>query len=101
MTEARVAGWPYQAYLLGIATLPIAGLVAVNFTTIQKANAVVGALFIPMLAAALLMLNGPSRWIGGANRNSLLTNAVLIAALAFFFYAGGLEVYGELFAKSD
>jgi len=38
---------PYQGYLLGIAVIPIIGLVAVDFMTMQKTYAVVGALFVP------------------------------------------------------
>jgi Mn2+/Fe2+ NRAMP family transporter len=89
-------GWAYQAYLYGIALVPIVGLVAVDFATMQKVNAVVGALFIPMLAAVLLLLNGRARWIGAAHKNSPATTAVLVGAVLFFLLAGGMEISEQL-----
>jgi hypothetical protein len=79
-------------YLYAIAIVPVIGLVGVEFRTIQKVNAVVGALFIPMLAGVLLYLNGPSRWIGEKYRNSSATTAVLVGALLLFATAGALEI---------
>jgi hypothetical protein len=55
-------------------------------------NAIVGALFIPMLAALLLYLNGSSRWVGEKHRNSPLTTLVLVGALLLFAAAGALEI---------
>ena len=49
----------YQAYLYAIASVPIIGLVGVNFQSMMKVYAIVGALFIPMLAAVLLVLERP------------------------------------------
>jgi Mn2+/Fe2+ NRAMP family transporter len=83
---------PYQAYLYAIAIIPIIGLVAVEFRSIQKVNAIVGALFIPMLAAVLLYLNGSSRWVGEKHRNSPFTTAILVGALLLFAAAGALEI---------
>jgi hypothetical protein len=50
-----------------------------------------------MLAAVLLILNGRTAWVG-RHRNSAVTVLVLVAALVFFLYAGGLEIYDQLFA---
>ena len=83
---------PYRAYLYGIALVPIVGLVAVPFKTMQKTYAIVGALCIPMLAIVLLLLNGRTKWVGTRYRNSLLTSFVLIVALLFFVLAGWLQV---------
>jgi len=90
---------PYQAYLYAIATVPILGLVAFNFQSMQKVYAVVGALFIPMLAAALLVLNDRADWIGERNENSRWTVALLIAALVFFVLVGAIEIRDSLFPR--
>jgi Mn2+/Fe2+ NRAMP family transporter len=87
---------PYRGYLYAIAVVPIVGLVGVNFRLMQQAYAVVGALFIPMLAVVLLVLNGRADWVGRAYKNSWATTLVLIAALLFFLYAGAVEVQDHL-----
>jgi Mn2+/Fe2+ NRAMP family transporter len=83
---------PYRGYLYGIALVPIIGLVAVDFQSVQKTYAVVGALFIPMLAGVLLYLNGQRGLVGGRHKNSPATSAVLIGALVLFVVVGALEV---------
>ncbi len=88
---------PYQAYLYGIALIPILGLVALDFRTITKTYAVVGALFIPMLAGALLVLNGRSEWVGEKHRNSVWTSLILAATLLFFLSAGVLSIRAKFF----
>jgi Mn2+/Fe2+ NRAMP family transporter len=90
--------WPYRGYLYAIALVPVAGMVAVEFRTMQKSYAIVGALFVPLLAAVLIVLNGRAAWVGSRFRNSWLTTLVLAATLAFFAYAGIVEVYEQLFA---
>ena len=87
---------PYRAYLYSIALVPIIGLAAIEFRTMQKTYAVVGALFIPMLAVALLLLNGRAAWVGRRFKNSLGTSVVLIAIVLFFVLAGALEVRHKL-----
>jgi len=77
---------PYRTYQLAIATLPILGLFF-GFREVQKVYAVVGALFIPMLALILLILNGRRAWVG-ALKNRGLTVAVLLVALIFFAWIG-------------
>ena len=52
---------PYRAYMVALSILATGGLFF-EFVTIQRLYAVVGALFIPMLALALLLLNGRARW---------------------------------------
>ncbi len=86
----------YQAYLYSIALIPIVGLVAVPFKTMQKTYAVVGALCIPLLAIALLLLNGHKEWVGSRYKNKLWTSLVLIAALLFFILAGCLQIRSKL-----
>jgi hypothetical protein len=63
-----------------------------RFEQAQKVYAIVGALFIPLLAVALLLLNGRRGLIGPQFRNAWPVNLLLLAAVAFFLYAGWLEV---------
>ncbi len=78
-TQAR----PYRVYLVMLALVPMLGLFF-SFREIQKFYAVIGAWFFPLLALVLLILNGRAAWIGERHRNRPLTNAVLLAVLAFF-----------------
>ena len=82
---------PYRWYLYSMATLPMLGL-WVGFTKMQKSYAVVGAVFIPMLAFVLLLLNSRTAWIGERYRNHPLTSALLMATLLFFLMAGWSKV---------
>lgn len=88
-------GVAYRGYLYVMATLPMFGLF-VNFAAAQKAYAVFGAVFIPILAVALLLLNGSSRRIGSEYRNSRLCTAVLTIAIVLFVASGYLEVARSL-----
>lgn len=89
--------WPYLAYLFAIGTVPMLGLLAFNFQSMQKVYAVVGALFIPMLAIVLLVLNGRRDLVGPANCNSRWTVATLVGILIFFLLAGAIEIRDTLF----
>ena len=79
---------PYRVYLLLIALVPMLGL-AVSFQEIQKLYAIIGAYFLPALAAALLYFNRASRI--GALHNRLPSVVVLAATLLFF---GWMAVQG-------
>jgi len=81
---------PYRAYQLAIATVPMLGLFF-GFREVQKVYAVVGALFIPMLALILLILNGRRAWVG-ALKNRGLTVAVLLITLIFFAWIGFTKI---------
>ena len=81
----------YRAYLLALATVPMAGL-WFSFVSIQKAYSVLGAVAMPMLALALLVLNGRSDWVGKAYRNRPVTVVVLLAILLFFVYTAWMTV---------
>jgi len=76
----------YRAYLACIAIIPMAGLFF-SFTEVQKAYAVFGAMFIPLLAAALLVLNNRTGWVGPKMRNRPITNILLIATILLFLTA--------------
>ena len=87
---------PYQIYLLAMVIIPAAGLCLVKFELIVKWYSIVGAMFIPILATALLGLNGHSRWITRPYRNSWFTSLVLVAALVFFLIAGWFTIQSKL-----
>ncbi len=80
----------YKLYLYALATIPLAGLF-VEFQSLQKTYAIIGAAFMPLLALVLLFLNGQKRWIGERFRNSVFTNLLLILTLLFFILAGFYE----------
>jgi Mn2+/Fe2+ NRAMP family transporter len=80
---------PYRLYLYGVTVVPMLGL-GVGFALMQKIYAVGGALFMPMLALVLLLLNGRAAWVGEQYRNRPLTAVVLAFVLLFFAYAGWL-----------
>ncbi len=88
-------GWAYRGYLYSIATFPVVGVVR-PFETVQLAYAVFGALFIPLLAAALLLLNGSRRWIDERYRNGWASTLALWAALGLFVIYGVYEVRQKL-----
>jgi hypothetical protein len=77
---------------MAIATVPMLGLFF-SFREVQKVYAVAGALFIPMLALVLLILNGRRAWVG-ALKNRGLTVAVLLTALIFFAWIGFARISG-------
>lgn len=83
-------GRAYRGYLLAIAVVPMIGLL-VDFTRIQKVYAVFGALFMPLLAIVLLLLNGKADWVHRF-RNAPATVGILLATLVIFAFFGYLQV---------
>jgi Mn2+/Fe2+ NRAMP family transporter len=83
----------YRGYLFALAIVPMAGLFW-SFQEIQKLYAVIGATFIPLLAIALLVLNGRADWVGERFRNRPATVVVLLATLAFFLWIGWRTLFG-------
>jgi hypothetical protein len=84
----------YRAYLWALALVPLVGL-WFSFRAIQKAYALVGASFLPLLALALLVLNGRRDWVGARLVNRAPTLVVLVAAIVFFVAFGWLEITGR------
>jgi len=84
LAPVDTAGRPYRLFQLALATIPLLGLWT-SFREAQKLYAVTGAFFLPGLAAILLVL-GRRRFLGGANRP--WTVALLVATLLFFLWAG-------------
>ncbi len=73
---------PYRVYLIALAFLPMVGLL-MSFKEVQKLYAVIGSVFMPLLAIALLVLNGRRAWMK-EHVNRPLTIVALLATLAFF-----------------
>lgn len=73
---------PYRIYQYALALVPMLGLL-VEFKEVQKIYGIAGALFLPMLTIALLILNGRKKWTGDLT-NRPATIATLVSILAFF-----------------
>jgi Mn2+/Fe2+ NRAMP family transporter len=86
---------PYRLTLFGLALIPLFGL-GRGFRSVQVTYAVVGAGFLPLLALALLVLNGRSAWVGARLRSRPWTQVALILILVFFLYAGWHELSAQL-----
>jgi len=72
----------YKIYMWGIAIIPLAGLF-MSFKEVQKLYAVIGAAFIPLVALALLIMNGKRLWLG-RYVNSGFTTVGLFLVIVFF-----------------
>ncbi len=79
----------YWFFLLGLATIPSIGLFY-SFTEMQKMYALIGTLFMPLLAVALIGFNSQKKWLG-KEKNSLITNVFLSLVLFFFAYSAWLK----------
>ncbi len=81
---------PYRAFLVFLSTAPLVLL----WTSLERAQllyAVFGALFMPLLALALLVMNTNAAWVGRELRSGWVTNLALLVTLALFAYVGGGE----------
>lgn len=81
---------PYRGFLIFLAASSVAGLLS-SFVRIQKIYAILGALFIPMLAFVLLLLNSREDLVGSSHRNRLSTRLILAATLVLFLSFGMME----------
>jgi Mn2+/Fe2+ NRAMP family transporter len=77
---------PYRLYLYGLGLVPLLGLGS-SFRAVQRAYALVGAGFLPLLALVLFLLNRRRDLLGDA-RNSPATSALLIVILCLFAVVG-------------
>jgi Mn2+/Fe2+ NRAMP family transporter len=84
----------YRGYLYALAVVPMLGMWFSGFRAMQQTNAIVGAAFVPLVAAVLLILNGRAHWVGTRYRNAWPTTVILIGTLSFFLYAA-LSGLGE------
>jgi len=81
----------YRIYLWALATLPMAGLL-VEFSAVQKVYGVFGALFMPLLALALLLMNG-GRAAMGSLINSLWSRGGLLLTLGLFLLFAAVRFF--------
>jgi Mn2+/Fe2+ NRAMP family transporter len=87
-----VSSVPYRAALAFITVVPIGFAFLDQPLIIIRTFTIVGSLFIPFLAAALLYLNNVHIPAGtGVPKNSWLNNAVLLLALVVFAVVGAAE----------
>jgi Mn2+/Fe2+ NRAMP family transporter len=77
------AGRWYRLFLVVLTILPIPLVVSKTPTFILMIYAIWGSLFIPFLAATLLLLNNRSDWVGPL-RNRWGSNIILLSALVIF-----------------
>ena len=84
--EMDLAGTrPYRIYLFLIALVPLP-LLWMSVERAQLTYAVLGSLFMPLLALTLLLMNNRKHWVGPAFLNGWVTNLVLVATLLLFSY---------------
>lgn len=93
--EVSTASRPYRLYQLALAFVPAVGL-WISFVNAQKLYAIAGALFLPLLALALLILNGRRGPLPPKRRNSWFTAVLLVLTLVSFLAAGGYQVAQSL-----
>jgi hypothetical protein len=63
---------------------------------IQLAYAVMGAMFMPLLAVTLLILNTKERWVGASFRSKWWINATLVIIVLLFAYICVEQLRGVL-----
>ena len=74
---------PYRLSVVLVAIVPLF-LLSAPVRQIQLTYGVLGALFLPLLALTLLLLNNRRAWVGDRVRNPLWINVALVACLLFF-----------------
>jgi Mn2+/Fe2+ NRAMP family transporter len=89
--KVNVRSRPYRVYLILLAVVPLAGL-AMKFEQALKIYSLVGAFFLPLLALALLILNGRADWVGMKLRNRAGSVLGLGLTIAFFLTAFFLSI---------
>lgn len=80
----------YRAWLLVLALLPLLSL-NMSFKDAQQLYSIVGAFFMPILAAALLYLNR-ARFVAPLYRNNRFGRAALIVVFVFFCGVAGQTI---------
>ena len=89
----------YRAYLIFITIAPLP-FISYQVAQIQLAYAVLGALFMPLLALTLLLMNTRVAWVGQRFRSHWAINALLVLTLLFFGWTGAQSIR-EKFAPKD
>jgi Mn2+/Fe2+ NRAMP family transporter len=88
-TKVSTGSSLYRTYLIALALIPMAGLF-MGFKEVQKLYAIIGAAFIPLVALALLILNGRRKWMG-QYRSRPLTAVLLLATVGFFILMAWMD----------
>ena len=83
----------YRVYVVIIAIVPLFFLGS-SVRSIQLFYGVFGALFLPLLAFTLLLMNTRRRWVGSDFISPLWINALLGGAVALFAYLAWNELAG-------
>ena len=91
-SAADTSSKPYRFFQYALAFVPTLGLL-VEFKEVQKIYGIAGALFLPMLTIALLILNGRKKWTGDLT-NRPMTTATLVSILGFFSWMAWRSWFG-------
>ena len=83
----------YRGFLLAISTVPLAGL-WLTVERVQLAYAVMGAMFMPLLAVTLLLMNTREGWVGAPHRSHWVVNALLVITVLLFAWMGVWQLIG-------
>ncbi|MBI1353122.1 MAG: iron transporter [Acidobacteria bacterium] len=78
---------PYKIYVCVLAIVPLFFL-ETPVKQIQLIYGVFGALFLPLLALTLLIMNNRKSWVGEGYRTPWVLNAILLGALLLFTFLG-------------
>ncbi len=89
----------YRTYLVALAIVPLP-LLMISVRQAQLIYAVLGSLFMPLLALTLLIMNNRTDWVGRRFRNGWLANLVLLSTLLFFAAVAIDTVFRKLNAWS-
>jgi Mn2+/Fe2+ NRAMP family transporter len=84
----------YRSYVVVIGVVPLFFLGA-SVRSIQLVYGVFGALFLPLLALTLLVMNNKRRWVGSDSLSPVWIKQLLAAAMALFAYLGWTELVGK------
>lgn len=77
----------YRGYLIALALVSLL-LLDLKLERVQLYYAVLAAMFMPLLALTLLIMNNQTAWVGRPFKSPWWINGILVATLAFFVYAG-------------
>ncbi len=90
----------YRAFLLWLSVPPMLLLAAGRPVGLVVLYSVLGAMFMPFLAATLLLMNSRREWVGPALRTGVVGNLLLLLCLALFAVLAFDELrenFGKLF----
>jgi Mn2+/Fe2+ NRAMP family transporter len=79
-STTQTARW---GFLIFLSAIPLAAALE-RLEPIVRHYGIVGAAFVPLLTAVLLLLNSRAKWIGSTYRNGWLTTVLLAISLALF-----------------